>query len=401
MPSKLPRYVEAVPAPEIQRTEIATEMNYLMNDELPHGNAETIIALQGSVSEDYPASDNTHAFIMGSDAERNLYFTDWEDYSVHRLSAVGEDTIIIQSLLENREDDIYTSVFHKAGFAWSECPNAAISPDPDDGAGWVVCYADLNTGEIKITDQDKGLRPAENTAYRYCCPTTPALSDEYLSYVSFEENEQNEVVQALKLYHIPTGKTETLTYLEDDPSCNAPGSPSMDGDILTWCSGYIRPDGLYEGETFYMNLSERVITRLDTEENVINPCAAGHFIVAENKPNQTFYDSEIVVYDRNRRQWIYKINQNAAEYRGHANSALEIITCSGPYAVWQTFTNYVLLVMDLNTGTVYQIDEAPSDGLLWHPRLLPGDLLLWDIEHYDPQSGESQFDLQYAFLHRE
>jgi len=396
--AELPHAVEAVHDSDIQRMDIPTETNYLVNDALPRGNADRIIAKQGAVLSDYPAYDKTHAFIMGADAEKNLYFVDWDDYSLHRLSLAGEDTVILRRLLGNRDNDIYDSILCGSIFAWSECPNASIIPDPDNGAGWLVCFANLDTGEIKIVDQDKDLRPKENTAYPYCCPSGLALTDEYLAYISFEENEQKEIVQALKLYHIPTEEIEIITYLEDDPSCNALGYPSLDGDTLVWCNGYIRPDGLYEGYISYMNLSERAITRLNTEENVLNPHVTAQHIVAESKPNQTFYDSEIVIYDLKKREWIYKINQNASEYCDHANSELNNITCSGEYATWKTSINYVLLVMDIYTGTVFQISEAPSDGLLWNIRLLPGNLLLWDKEHYDPKTGNSQFSLQYAFL---
>ncbi len=37
-----------------------------------------------------------------------------------------------------------------------------------------------------------------------------ALTDEYLSYISFEDNDQKEVVQALRLYHIPMGEMEII-----------------------------------------------------------------------------------------------------------------------------------------------------------------------------------------------
>ncbi len=383
---------------DIQFTEITTETNYLMNDALRRGNADEIIESQGAICDAYPAYDNTRALLAGADAERNLYTVDWDGYSMHRLSAGGEDTVILSRLLGDRENDIYVYAFSGTGFAWSECPNAAIMPDPERGADWLVCYADINTGEIKIVDRDKGFRPAEPVAYPYLCPSGLALTDEYLSYISFEENDQKEVVQALKLYHIPTGEMEIITYLEEDPTCNALGYPSIDGDTLVWCNGYIRPDGLYEGYISSMSLSDRTVTRLNTTENVLNPHAAGQYIVAESKPNLTFYDSEIVVYDAKTRQWIYKINQNATEYREHINSALDQITCSGHYAAWHASVNYLLLVMDLRTGTLYQIAEAPSDGLLWGIDLLPGNLLLWDKENYDPETAVSKHTLQYAFL---
>ena len=227
----------------------------------------------------------------------------------------------------------------------------------------------------------------KNAQYSYLAPSQVNVSPDHVTYVSWDYAPDGSVKPVIKLYTISTNKLIILDYLADDVSDNALGYPSLSGDKMVWCKAHVNQDGTYTGYSILYDLKTKVISKLVTNENIINPIISGNYIFASGQPNKTFYDQEICIYDILKNQWVYKINNSYSQYKIMSTDSLTNLQSAGGYLIWYTANQSSLVLFNKADNKLYSIVPLSDKRFITDAKLLNGKFLVW----YD-----RPFSTQYA-----
>lgn len=378
---------------KITDSEIITNKAYKTNDEIDIGNNSDIIKKQGRLDD--PEYLRKNVILLGADSNGNIRTFNFNTSEIESIDANNKVTVLL-NIMENRKDHVFAIKMLGDLVAWSECPNGNMDPalDKTNGKGWGLYFTDLKTKKITKIDGDKNITVPEKTQYSYLAPNQVFLSPNTISYISFENNPEGKVTSVIKLYTISEQKLETLDYLNEDLTQNAFGYPSVSGDKMVWCKGHVNSDGTYTGCSYLYDINTRVISKLVTDENIINPKISGKYIIAQGEPNKTFYDSEICIYDVSKNQWVFKINNGYSQYKSRKDVYLDNITTVGNYALWTTGYMPSLVLFNEDNEKLYNIIQLPSNKEINSPQLLDGGLLTWiELTH-----DSSETLLKYIIL---
>ena len=120
-------------------------------------------------------------------------------------------------------------------------------------------------------------------------------------------------------------------------------------------------------------------------------------MIAENKPNNTYYDSEIVIYDITENIWKYKISSDfPAYYKSSAQGVnLGEISTWGDYVTWSGMILTNIMVFDLKTSELYVIAENLFDA--GNVQIYPGGLLVWSDRRVE-STGNLVGEIYYCIL---
>lgn len=358
------------------QTELSTQQNYRTNEEIELGDKQNIIEQEGIIKSKVTLNG---MMVLGVNRQENtlLYFdTDMDSLVTFKMDT-GE-VVDTWPILKGRTNKVYA--INKTGpiIAWAECPFGNINPndDPTKGAGWEVYYADLTTKEIKRVDGDNGIKlPNQPIEYGYLAPSKIAVSPDYLSYITFDYNLDQQITAVIKLYHIKTGKLEIIDYLNQDLSNHAFGYPNISGDQMTWCKAEVKPDGTYKGQSYLYDINSKVITALATDENIINPTISGDYICAQGLPGKTFYDGEICIYNIKANQWQYKMNGQYEQYNKMPDVYLNYLSATDQYLLWETAIQQTLIVFRFADQKLYKI-VSYEEGQYVRPKFVQDNNVL-------------------------
>lgn len=384
---------------EPKSIELITKINYKLNDEIPVGNNNDIIARQGVLAAQ--AFNRPEITILGKDAHDNIIIFNSDTEEIEKVDLDG-DISIVMNIMEGRKNHVYTIKKRGDIVAWSECPYANQYPDPTNGAGWALYYANLKTKSITKVDEYKpGTVVPENAQYRYLCPNQISIASDYITYCSWEHNPDGQITSVIKLYTMSTGKLETLDYLNEDLSNHAFGNPHVSGSKVVWCKALINPDGTYTGHSYLYDINTKVKTKLVTTENIINPLISDNYIYAEGQPNKTFWDSEVCIYDISKNEWVYKINNDYSLYKSHLHYYLTDLQAAKSYLLWSSGVPIGITVFNQEDNKLYNLVPEPDRvevNEIKYPQLLDGGLLIWHDLKYGKTFGNDKFTFRYIML---
>ena len=379
---------------------LQTELNYLQNLEIPEGDPAEIVLEQGIMGKDgYGGALDLLGWTLGVDAEQNLLTLD-TDGTLYQTFKGGENHILYPDLRSDPAHEIECADWDGGSYVvWAEHPPFDEIPY---GVGWEVHLLNLQTGENRVIDRDQGLRPVENSSCWFVTPLHISIADGYVVYISHAPREDGTVVEAIMLYEIASDKLEAIGWLQGDPTENRMGASSVGGGYVSWCQAYERPeDSLYEGYSLLYDLSTRETHILQSPENLINTCMVGDWVVCENHPNQTYYDSEIVAYQISKNQWRYKIGPGYPGYRDFGDN-LGRQSAWKHYVTWSGDSLPHVLLLDLEHGVRYMVGTMTVDTYdeLRGMHLYPGGFLTW-LEYVRDADRNLQGRLHYVFLREE
>ncbi|MBO8158934.1 hypothetical protein [Thermosyntropha sp.] len=381
--------------------ELVTKKNYKINDEIPTGNNADIIAKQGELTA--KAFDRPEATLLGTDRKGNIIIFNSDTEDIERVDLDGNISIVM-NIMQGRKNHVYTIKKRGDIVAWSECPHADQDPATDltNGADWALYYANLKTKTItKVDEYRPGTVVPENAQYRYLCPNQISIASDYITYCSWEHNPDGEVTSVIKLYTMSTGKLEILDYLNEDLTNHAFGNPNVSGNKVVWCKAVVNPDGTYTGYSYLYDIKSKVKAKLVTDENIINPRISGNYIYAEGQPNKTFYDAEVCIYDIDKNEWIYKINNGYSVYKPREDYYLTDLQEYGSYLLWSSGIPWGITIFNQKDNKLYNL-IPPPDGVkvdeIKYPHLLDGGLLVWYDQKYGEIVGKDKFTFRYILL---
>lgn len=394
---------EPVGAPEpehetISIEKIETAQDYIKDTAIAQGNADEIILAEGVLGlGEYGEVRGSEKWLLGLDEEARILVLDEKEHCIAAYAKDGTRTVKLNDIPGDDTTKVNCVRWDGQDFiVWSESKKQEDAEADDVGQGWCVYLADLNAKTVTVIDQDAGIRADENYAHRYVAPTKVSVAEGYVAYISFEKDNAGCITEVVKVYDIASEELKTIYFLEDDPTCNALGDPSIGNGKIAWAQAYIRPDFLYEGYTLVYELATGKIYILDTPENVINPCINGEVLIAENNPNQTYYDSEIVLYAFHENKWIYKISAAFPDYytRSSRGVGLGQISAWGDYVTWDGMILPSVLVFNTATNELYTITDGRSEvGAI---QIYPGGLLAWYDRWVD--DGKLVAEIHYCIL---
>lgn len=398
---KPPIEVHTLPDPEI----LETRLDYLTNDEIPEGNSSEIIEESGEIGVTAYFDYIQKAGIpLGFDINRNMISLDAVSFNLESIPPEGKKSILAANVMGDRKRKVQCAVYEAPYLVWAECPNANNFPDSTHGADWAVYIMNIETDELTLIDYDQGIRLGKGYLYSYLCPMKIAMCGDYIAYQSFAKNTEGVVVDVMKLYTISNRTMLIIDELKTDPTKNAIGEPSISGNLIAWSHEYVRPDSLLEGYCVLYDISTGIRTKLITSENVIHPYLTEGYLIAQNNPNQSRSDSEIVVYDISKTSWLYKFNGSFSQYADKINPTLRetIPTLSEPssidrYFTWRVTGAPALIVMDLKTGIRYTIIDKDDGHSVNVPVLHNGHVLTWGEPEDTPNNGRI-IHLYYHYL---
>lgn len=373
--------------------------SYRENEEICIGDNGKTVITEGVLRETaYATVLDRGGWILGADEDQNILTMDKETFNIERTFPDGKKEILLENVLQDQENGIECVAWDGGKYVvWSESPFANKSYDETMGANWRVWLANLETKEMLCIDEDIGNRPDSDSAAVYLAPTRVEIADGLISYVSFAKNDNEEVVQSIMLYEIETGTLTQIGTLDGNSTENALGNPCIGNGYIAWSQAYIRPDALYEGYILLYNLAEGKTSRLETDENVLNPCIVGDFLVCEGNPNKTFYDSEIVIFYIPTQTMIRKVTAAYQSYEKISEDGVNLgkITSSGNYITWSGDILPEIIVYDLNGDQRFVIDSGRFDAP--SVTLHKGNLLTW-IERVIEPTGTITNSMHYCFL---
>lgn len=380
-----------------QSTDIITTKNYKENDEIEIGNNEDIIAKQGTFKNE--VFWRNCFWFLGIDDDGNFITFNHDTNDIEKIDSNGNISILI-NIMGERKNKIFAIKKYGDIIAWSECPHGDFDPiaDETNGAGWGLYFADLKTKKITKIDGDKGITVPEGTQYGYLAPNDVFISEDHITYISFDHAPDGEVTAVIKLYTMSTGNLEIVDYLNEDLTKYAFGYPNISGDKMVWCKALVNPDGTYTGESYLYDLKTKVKSKLATDENIINPRINGNYIFAQGLPNVTFYDSEVCIYDIDKNQWNYKINNDYSEYNMMNNVYLTSINTVGNYVFWDTGVMRSLVVFNKSDNKLYNIVRHSDDKEITSAMLEDGGLLIWFEKPWGVHGGYTRPTYKYCFL---
>jgi hypothetical protein len=198
-----------------------------------------------------------------------------------------------------------------------------------------------------------------------------------ITYISFDFNSEGKATSVIKLYTMSTDSLEIIDYLNEDLTKYAFGYPNISGDKMVWCKALVNPDGTYTGYSYIYDLKTKTKSKLITDENIINPRINDNYIFAKGLPNETFYDSEVCVYDINKNQWVYKVNNKYSQYSMERDVYLTNINTIGDYVLWDTGVLRALVLFNESDNKLYNIVPYTDNKQIFSPMLLDGKLLIW------------------------
>ena len=351
MPSNNLPLKEAVETPEVSDN---TMQLFQQDEMIPIGANSDIIIDSGVLRETgYLNFLPNGGWILGADKFQNILLLNGESYSIEKVSPTGETETILENILGNRNKKIECIFWDGNRYiAWSESPHAGEWYDETNGAEWAVYLADLVTKETICIDKDEGIRPDASSIVTYLAPVKLSIGENLISYISFTRK-NNQTVQTIMLYEIETKELTPIGYLQGSDAENSLGHPSVSADYVVWSQAFVRPDALYEGYTVIYEIATEKTTIWESDENVINPCVVGNYLVCESKPNETFYDGEIIVFDLQSGAEFRKITSKYPSYANRSKFGVNLrsVTSSGSYFTWTgDLLTEVLLVIAIFTN---------------------------------------------------
>lgn len=371
--------------------EIITSDNYLVNDQIPIGKNVSVIAKQGTFNQNGSAFKGTSYYnkdvdFLGMDSNYNFIIDDYISGKIDSVNSNNKVTTVL-NYIGSRKDHMFAMSMCGNIVAWSECPHGDMDPaaDTTNGAGWGLYYTDLKAKKIIKIDGYKKITVPANAQYHYLAPNKVIVSPDHISYISWDYAPDGSVEPVVKLYTISTQKLEILDYLNEDVTNHAFGYPYVSGDNMVWCKAQINQDGTYSGYSVLYNLKTKVISKLVTDENIINPQIRGDYIFASGQPNKTFYDSEICIYDILKNKWMFKINSSYSQYKNLSDNYLTDLQSVGNYLVWDTGGSNSLVLFNKNDNKLYNIVPASDKRYITGPELLDGNILIWYDRPYSSQ----------------
>lgn len=336
-------------------------------------------------------------WILGADEFQNILVLNGETYSIESVSPTGETEIILENILGSRNKKIECIFWNGNRYiAWSESPHAGEWYDETNGAEWAVYLADLVTKETICIDKDEGIRPDTSSIVTYVAPVSLSIGENVISYISFTK-QNNQTVQTIMLYDIETKKLTPIGYLQGSDAENSLGHPSVSTDYVVWSQAFVRPDALYEGYSVIYEIATEKTTIWESDENVINPCVVENYLVCEGKPNETFYDGEIVVFDLHSGEMFRKISSKYPSYarRSKFGVNLQSVTASDNYFTWTGDLLTDVLLIDVGSGELFVISSNHDE--ITNICLYPGNLLVWNVREIS-ENGELSGSQYYCFL---
>lgn len=355
--------------------EIVTNKNYKINDEIEIGDRSNIIEKEGVFENKHFWSNEI--WFVGGDKTGNIFTFNFKNNVIECIDTEYNKSTLLNIMGERKN---YVYAIKKFGniVAWSEGPHCDNPyEDETNGADWGLYFADLKTKKITKIDGDDKITVPQGTQYGYLCPNNVFISKGYISYISFDYNTDGKVTSVIKLYNISSGDLEIIDYLNEDLTKYAFGYPNISDDKMVWCKALVNPDGTYSGHSYLYDLKTKVKSKLVTDENIINPRINGNYIFAQGLPNITFYDSEVCIYDVNKNEWIYKINNGYSQYNMEKDVYLSNISTVGNYGFWYTGVNRSLVVFNKTDNKLYNIVQYSDNKEITMPMLLDGGLLIW------------------------
>ena len=383
---------------EIPATPEGEPYTYQQDDAISKGDSSDIVIAHGVLRETgYSDLLPNGGWILGADAEQHILVLDGNTYDLEMVSPEGNHETIIENVMGDRGKQLECAAWDGGRYVtWSESPNAGIWNDETRGAEWGVYLADLQTKQIICIDQDVGIRPAADSIVTYLAPVYLDISDGMVSYISFA-SQNNQAIQAIMLYNIETQQLTPIGYLQGTCNENALGHPSIGNGYVAWSQAYVRPDALYEGYTVLYNVSTQETSIWDTDENVINPCIVGDYLICEGKPNETFYDGEIIMFDQRSGTVLRRMTSDYPSYarRNQSGVSLRSITSSGGFFTWCGSLITDVCLIDSQTGELFVISDDNTE--ITNVSLYPGNLLIW-ADRDVTENGELAVSQYYCFL---
>lgn len=373
--------------PETEAPDPTVTVEYLTDTEIPTGDSADILVSRGILRETaFPDLLTGGGWILGADEAGNILILDTPSNEIRSVATDGSYRTLATDLMAGKDGGYCTAVWDGGKWvAWSTTPYYDPATDETHGADWKLYLLNLETGEIILVDEDDGLEAVEGDE-TYRAPGTVAIGDGYLAYNTFVPREDGMNVQGIKLYSIASRELQTIYVLQGNPLENQLGDPSIGDGKCCFAQAEITPSYQYIGYSLEFNLAEEQIWRVETEENLINPVAAGGFLFAENHPNTTFYNSEIVAMDCGTHTWRYKITSNYPGYERKDGVCLGAVSSWGNYVSWNATIVKTILVFQTEEEKLYPIPTQTTANDLQNIHLLPGGLMTWN-EWYIDEDG--------------
>ncbi len=358
-----------------------TNVSYKTNEQIEIGEKNNIINERKMINEKIkinyitPLNIDEHNYMVCYNSINNCI----EEYNLNTGQLIEE-----WDFMHGHSNKLYTINMKDNIIAWSECPNADMLPinDYTHGSGWELYYANYITKNIKKVDSDNGIvLPDSYIEYGYLAPSNIDITSDYLTYISFDYDKKNEITATIKLYDIKEDKITTIDYLGEDLSNHAYGYPRISENKIVWCKALVKENGTYEGECFLYNISSGDKYKILTKENVINPYINSKYIVTEGKPNVTFYDGEICVYNIDNNTWEYKVNGNWIEYEKMNNVNLNVVALSEKYLLWNTSIPRTLSVFNFDDNKIYKIISLEENKLVKIKKMV-NDVIIYGVSEY-------------------
>ena len=383
----------------IENTNLTTKKNYKINDDISIGNNSDIVVKPGIFTNE--TCDSSSEYPLGVDNNGNIVKFNRKTNCLESLDSNG-DTSVLMNIMNSRNNHVYQ--IKKAGdlVVWSECPYGDnTSLDKTNGANWGIYYADLKTKAITKVDGYKGVAVQLNAQDCYLCPDQIFINEDYITFVTFDYNLSSEVTNVVKLYSISTQKLEILDYLNDDLSNHYFTCSNASDGHIAWSRELLNQDGTYTSSMYLYNINTKTKLKLVTDENVGFPVLCKNHLYAQGDPNKTFYDGEVCIYDIEKNEWVYKINNGYSQYKSHENVYLTQLEADDKYLLWSSGINYGITIFNSEDNKLYNIVPVPdhkSVDDIRGPTLLDGGLLVWNSVNHGDNNMTDKNPLSYCIL---
>lgn len=377
---------------------ISTTQEYITNLDIPVGDKTEIVLEEGTLGETaYYGLLENGGWYLGMSEDHGILVLNEDGYNIEKVKADGSNEVLLTNIMGDRGKKPECISWDGSSYiAWAESPHANEWYDETLGSDWAVYVANLETGTIILVDEDIGLQAEENAAHNYLAPSNISIQNGYLSYKAYAQREDGKIVEAIKLYDIAKDSLTTIDFLDGDPSNHGMGCPSICDGKVAWSQAYIRDDSLYEGYSVIYDCNTGEKSIVETDENIINPILSTGYLIGENNPNRTFYDSEIVMYSFKYKSWKYKISPDFPDYKAASANGVNLgaISTWDDYVTWSGSVLTNVVVMDLEKEVLYTITEGKYD--ISNIALYPGGLLVWQERYFDDAGLHGQ--MNYAIL---
>lgn len=105
----------------------------------------------------------------------------------------------------------------------------------------------------------------------------------------------------------------------------------------------------------------------------------GDYLICESKPNETFYDGEIVLFEQSSGTVLRRITSAYPSYARSSQNGVNLgsVTSCGSYFTWSGNLLTGVCLMDTQTGELFVISEGHPEVI--NSILYPGNLLTWAV----------------------